>query len=80
MTTGAQRILLKTATYGALHICVAIAIAYVITGNLVASLGIGLIEPVVQAFVFALHESVWEHKNFWRTLFKTLKIGRGKLD
>ncbi|MCB9978483.1 MAG: DUF2061 domain-containing protein [Rhodospirillales bacterium] len=80
MTTGAHRILLKTATYGTLHVCVAIFIAYAITGSLMAALGIGLIEPVVQAFVFALHESVWEHKNFWRTLFKTLKIGKGKLD
>lgn len=80
MSTGTRRLLAKTATYGTLHICVAVTIAYMITGSLIASLGIGFIEPLVQAFVFALHESVWEHKNFWRTLFNALKIGKWKLD
>lgn len=80
VTHEARRFLIKTVTYGALHICVAITIAYLITGNLLASLGIGFIEPLVQAFVFALHESLWEHKNFWRTLLNALKIGKWKLD
>lgn len=80
VTHGTRRLLAKTATYGTLHICVAVSIAYAITGNLMAALGIGFIEPLVQAFVFALHESVWEHKNFWKTLFNALKIGKWKLD
>ena len=55
-----MRLVAKTATYGVLHICVATAVAYVLTGNLIAALGIGLIEPMVQTVVFTLHEWAWE--------------------
>lgn len=56
-----MRLALKTASYGAIHVCVATTIAYVLTGNLTAALGIGLIEPIVQVGVFAVHERLWEH-------------------
>lgn len=55
-----MRLLLKTTTYGMTHITVATAIAYMLTGDFVVALGIGLIEPIVQTGVFALHEQLWE--------------------
>ncbi len=55
-----MRLAAKTFTYAILHVCVATAVAYTLTGNLAVALGIGLIEPVVQTFVFALHEHLWE--------------------
>lgn len=55
-----MRLFAKTATYGVLHICVATAVAYVLTGNLIVALGIGLIEPLVQTVFFTLHEWAWE--------------------
>lgn len=55
-----MRLVLKTTTYGITHIAVATAVAYVITGNLMMALGIGLIEPIVQTGVFALHDHLWE--------------------
>lgn len=57
-----MKILLKTLTYGAIHITVATSVAYAFTGNIAASFGIGLVEPVIQTFVFALHEWIWEGK------------------
>jgi uncharacterized membrane protein len=57
-----MRLLLKTLSYGATHITVATTIAYLLTGDLMAALGIGLIEPMVQTGVFALHEQLWEGK------------------
>jgi len=57
-----MRILAKTASYGVIHIVVATAVAYSLTGDLAIALGIGLIEPVVQTFVFSIHEMVWENK------------------
>jgi len=39
---------------------VAITVAYLLTGNITAAVGIGLIEPLVQTGVFALHERIWE--------------------
>jgi uncharacterized membrane protein len=55
-----MRLALKTLSYGTLHIGVATAVAYALTGNLTAALGIGLIEPLVQTAVFAVHERLWE--------------------
>ncbi len=55
-----MRLALKTTSYGILHVGVATAVAYALTGDLALALGIGLIEPIVQTAVFALHERVWE--------------------
>ncbi len=56
-----MRLLMKTATYSILHIIVATSVAYALTGNIIVALGIGLIEPIVQTFVFTIHELLWEH-------------------
>lgn len=61
-----MRLLLKTISYGIIHILVAITIAYLMTGSLVIALGIGVIEPVVQTFVFAAHDFLWEGKKSFR--------------
>ena len=55
-----MRLATKTLTYGIAHIAVATAVAYALTGNLAASIGIGLIEPIIQTGVFTLHEILWE--------------------
>ncbi|WP_169569954.1 DUF2061 domain-containing protein [Sneathiella limimaris] len=55
-----MRLALKTASYGLLHILVATTVAYVLTGNLVAAVSIGLLEPIVQTVVFSIHEYLWE--------------------
>ena len=59
---GARRLACKTASYAALHVCVAAAVAYAITGDLGQALGIGTIEPLVQTGVFALHDRLWERR------------------
>ncbi|HLD95743.1 MAG TPA: DUF2061 domain-containing protein [Alphaproteobacteria bacterium] len=55
-----MRLVFKTMSYGAAHMIVAIAVAYCITGDIMQSLGIGILEPLVQTGVFALHEVVWD--------------------
>jgi uncharacterized membrane protein len=54
------RTLAKTATYWVCHIGVASTLAYFLTGNLTTALGIGLLEPTIQAGVFLVHEHVWD--------------------
>lgn len=54
----------KTGTYCILHITVATAVAYALSGNWKVALGIGLIEPLVQTAVFYMHESAWESQSF----------------
>lgn len=57
-----MRLAAKTFTYAILHVAVATAVAYSLTGNLAVALGIGLIEPIIQTGVFAVHEHIWERK------------------
>jgi len=55
-----MRTLAKTGTYFAMHLTVAIAVAYALSGDWAVALSIGVLEPIVQAGFFALHERVWE--------------------
>jgi uncharacterized membrane protein len=49
----------KTTTYAVMHMVVAIAVAYVLSGSWTTALAIGLIEPVVQTVCYFFHERVW---------------------
>ncbi len=55
-----MRLLAKTISYGIVHVVVATSVAYALTGDFTTALGIGLIEPFVQTFVFSLHDWLWE--------------------
>ena len=55
-----RHMLMKTGTYYVLHILVAACVAYLVTGNLWASLTLSLLEPTVQAVAFFFHERAWE--------------------
>lgn len=50
----------KTVSYYVTHISVAAVVAYAVTGDLIASLTLSLLEPTVQAFVYFFHERLWE--------------------
>ena len=53
---------LKTISYSVMHLCVAMTIAYILTGNIKAALAIGLIEPAAQTLAYTLHEKAWARK------------------
>ncbi len=42
-----------------MHMSVAIAVAYVLSGDWRIALGIGFIEPIVQTVFYSFHEHVW---------------------
>ena len=50
----------KTASYYVVHVAVAAGVAYLVTGNLLLSLTLSLLEPTVQAFAFFFHEKAWQ--------------------
>lgn len=54
--------LAKTGSYYLIHVSVAALVAYAVTGNLLASLTLSLLEPTVQAFAFFFHEKAWERR------------------
>lgn len=56
------RTLLKTASYYAVHLVVAVAVGYAVTGSWVAALTLSLLEPTVQMAFFYLHEKLWDKR------------------
>lgn len=63
----------KTATYCIMHITVATLVAYALSGSWVVALGIGLIEPFVQTFVFYFHETAWESRSFREQVAESIR-------
>ncbi len=60
MMVGTVRALaLKIASYGVMHLVVAIAVAYALTRDWSQALAIGLVEPIFQTIAFAVHDRVW---------------------
>ncbi len=57
----------KTASYYVTHITVAAMVAYAVTGNLLASVTLSLLEPTVQAVVYFFHERAWQSVAFRRS-------------
>ena len=49
----------KTASYYVMHVVVAAAVAYLVTGSLVTAITLSLLEPTVQAVAFFFHEQAW---------------------
>lgn len=68
-----QRRITKTLTYCCMHITVATAVAYALSGSWKVALSIGLIEPFVQTFVFYFHESAWESTSFRAQIVESIR-------
>ena len=49
----------KPLTYSAMHLSVAIAVAYALTQDWRIALGVGVIEPMVQTVAYMVHEKAW---------------------
>lgn len=52
--------LIKTASYCVVHVAVAAGVAYAVTGNLLLSLTLSLLEPAIQAVAFFFHDKAWQ--------------------
>lgn len=51
---------MKIASYGTLHLGVAFAVSYALTGDAKVAGAIALVEPAVQTVAYALHERAWQ--------------------
>ncbi len=49
----------KTATFAAVHFCVAFTVGYLMTGSLLVGGAIALVEPAVNTVAYHLHERAW---------------------
>jgi uncharacterized membrane protein len=61
----------KTASYYVVHMVVAAAVAYAVTGSLWMAVTLSLLEPTVQAIAFFWHEKAWERMGARRTAART---------
>lgn len=57
--TTARQLALKIASYGVMHLLVAIAVAFAITQDIRMALAIGMIEPFFQTIAYTIHDRVW---------------------
>ena len=56
------RIWAKTGSYYLLHMSVATAVAYTVTGSWIQAFTLSLLEPAVQMLFFYAHEKLWERR------------------
>lgn len=55
----ARRLALKIASYGAMHLVVAILVAFAITRDWRMALAVGMVEPFFQTIAYSIHDRVW---------------------
>lgn len=78
----ARQLMLKIASYGAMHLVVAILVAWAITRDWRVALAVGMVEPVVQTVAFAVHDRVWhriERKQRLSGLEETSEAVEGRI-
>ena len=53
--------MIKTLSFGAMHISVAFLVVWALTGNWITGGLVALIEPCVNTVAYHFHEKVWKH-------------------
>jgi uncharacterized membrane protein len=59
--------MIKTLTFGAVHMTVAFTVAYLLSGSLLVGGAIALVEPAINTVAYFFHEKVWERVRRTRT-------------
>jgi uncharacterized membrane protein len=52
--------MIKTLTFGVVHMTVAFTVAYLLSGSLLVGGAIALVEPAINTVAYFFHEKVWE--------------------
>lgn len=55
----ARRLALKIASYGVMHLVVAMLVAWAITRDWRMALAVGIVEPFFQTIAYSIHDRVW---------------------
>lgn len=55
----ARRLAMKIASYGVMHLVVAILVAFAITRDWRLALAVGVVEPFFQTIAYSIHDRVW---------------------
>lgn len=54
-----RRLALKIASYGVMHLIVAILVAFAITRDWRLALAVGVVEPFFQTIAYSIHDRIW---------------------
>lgn len=55
----ARRLALKIASYGVMHLVVAVLVAFAVTRDWRVALAVGVVEPFFQTIAYSIHDRVW---------------------
>lgn len=55
----ARKLALKIASYGVMHLVVAVLVAFAITRDWRLALAVGVVEPFFQTIAYSIHDRVW---------------------
>jgi uncharacterized membrane protein len=79
----ARRLALKIASYGVMHLVVAILVAFAITRDWRLALAVGVVEPFVQTIAYSIHDRVWhrlEHRGRLSQMVETAEAVTARLE
>ncbi|MDR9467470.1 DUF2061 domain-containing protein [Marinospirillum sp.] len=69
--------MLKTLTFGITHFCVAFVVVWLLTGDLLVSSLVAMVEPAVNTVAYYFHEKAWEKvKEKKQTKERKSKLGQ----
>ncbi len=68
--------LVKTGTFGILHISLAFTVVYLMTGDLLLGGAVALVEPLVNTLGYHFHERIWRRVEAWRAN-RSILLGQG---
>lgn len=78
-----RSLVLKIASYGVMHLVVAMLVAFAITRDWRMALAIGLVEPFFQTVAYSFHDRVWhriEHRRMRSGMEETAEAFAARLD
>lgn len=64
----------KTISFAVIHFTIAFTVAYVLTGEILISSLIAMLEPAVNTVAFFFHEKAWQKNRFLQTLARNERI------
>ncbi len=74
---------LKIASYGVMHLVVAMLVAFAITRDWRMALAIGVVEPFFQTIAYSFHDRIWhriEHRRMRSSMEETAEAFAARLD
>lgn len=78
-----RKLALKIASYGIMHLVVAVAVAFAVTRDWRLALAVGVVEPFVQTIAYSFHDRLWhriEHRKMRSGVEEATEAFTARLD